>query len=332
MQLCKEKGNDGLTTALGSIGEVAEKVKQAIAEASDQDDEETEMYLADLLKDLEGQIAMALSTTEYYYKWGRHYLPSVQRAHNLQQCTNFKDPGMQHYGGAVFRDVRDVADDRFNELPAPKPSNVSRYGSSGGAPAAYSNFSMSNFNNSAGACFASGLVRLANGTKQVSEVVAGDIVWGDRGPVRVECVVETRFAPGQPVDLVDLGDGVLATPWHPVRSAGCWAFPVDLAPKAARHVPAVYSLLLAEGGVFTIGGWETVALGHGIEEEKAAHPFFGSRTTVEACLSLLPGRAAGQVVLTGYDCLDRNDEGLVCGLRVANTDSEDFAPQRLVCA
>ena len=35
---------------------------------------------------------------EYYVKWGRHYLPSLARAHLLQQCNNFKDPGVQGYG------------------------------------------------------------------------------------------------------------------------------------------------------------------------------------------------------------------------------------------
>jgi hypothetical protein len=236
---------------------------------------------------------------------------------------------MQHYGGDVFRDVRDVADDRFNDLPAPVPSAPrSSYG--GGARSAAPTFCMSSFNNSAGACFASGLVRMAEGMKQIYEVAAGDFVMGENGPVRVECVVETRFALGQSVNLVDLGDGVLSTPWHPVRTLGGWAFPVDLQPMGFRQVPAVYSLLLAEGGVFTIGGWETVALGHGLEEGKAAHPFFGSRSRVEACLSLLPGRAAGHVVLTGYDCLDRSAAGLVCGLRVAQATEVAPQPQPLL--
>ena len=31
-------------------------------------------------------------------KWGKHYLQSLQRAHELQQCNNFKDPGVQFYG------------------------------------------------------------------------------------------------------------------------------------------------------------------------------------------------------------------------------------------
>merc|ERR1719240_2387969 len=74
-------------------------------------------YIGDLLQDLEGQVALAVSRQDWYQKWGTHYLPSLQRAHALQLCNNFKDPGVQHYGGDVFREVRDFADDQFNELP-----------------------------------------------------------------------------------------------------------------------------------------------------------------------------------------------------------------------
>lgn len=46
--------------------------------------------VADLLKDVEGQVTEAFSKNDYYTKWGQHYLPSLMRAHLLQQCNNFK--------------------------------------------------------------------------------------------------------------------------------------------------------------------------------------------------------------------------------------------------
>merc|ERR1711988_2018185 len=79
-----------------------------------------------LLEDLCGQCTEALSRREWFSKWGVHYLPSIMFAHRLQQCNNFKDPGVQHYGGTLFNDIRDAADDVFNNLPAPKPSVVRR--------------------------------------------------------------------------------------------------------------------------------------------------------------------------------------------------------------
>lgn len=56
-------------------------------------------YIVALLEDLTGQATEALSRADYFRKWGRHYLPSLARAHLLQYCNNFKDPGVQFYGG-----------------------------------------------------------------------------------------------------------------------------------------------------------------------------------------------------------------------------------------
>mmetsp|Transcript_63834 Transcript_63834/g.116553 ORF Transcript_63834/g.116553 Transcript_63834/m.116553 type:complete len:585 (+) Transcript_63834:43-1797(+) len=75
-----------------------------------------------LLEDMCGQCTEALSRRDWFSKWGVHYLPSIMFAHRLQQCNNFKDPGVQCYGGKLFQEIRDHADDVFNNLPAPKPS------------------------------------------------------------------------------------------------------------------------------------------------------------------------------------------------------------------
>jgi len=89
-----------------------------------------------LLEDMTGQSTEALSRLDYFQKWGGHYLPSVMFAHRLQQCNNFKDPGVQVYGGALYQDARDTADEAFNTLPAPKPSLSQSRG--GSASQAYS--------------------------------------------------------------------------------------------------------------------------------------------------------------------------------------------------
>jgi len=79
-----------------------------------------------LLEDMCGQTLEAVSKAEYFNKWGVHYMPSLMFAHRLQQCNNFKDPGVQVYGGSLFAEIRDEADDIFNNLPAPTPSVRSR--------------------------------------------------------------------------------------------------------------------------------------------------------------------------------------------------------------
>merc|ERR1711937_342972 len=229
---------------------------------------------------------------------------------------------MQHYGGELFRDVRDAADDRFNELPAPKPSIPDRgsfgryFGSAGNATTAATPINMATFNNASGGCFATGLVLLASGERrEVSEIVAGDRLAAGSEVVVVDRVVETRFGEDQMAELVDLGDGVLATPWHPVRLADAqWKFPADIKPTVSLHVPAVYCFFLESGGTFTIGGWEVVALGHELAGPVVSHPFFASRERVAKALDALP-TADGRVILRAGQCLERDQDGLVCGFR-----------------
>lgn len=88
-------------------------------------------YMQDLRADVEGQASEAISKQEYFQKWGRHYLPSLMFAHRSQVCNNFKDPGVQHYGGNLFKELQDMADATFNTLDPPKPS-VRRSSSYGG--------------------------------------------------------------------------------------------------------------------------------------------------------------------------------------------------------
>lgn len=85
-----------------------------------------EEAMTGLLEDLDGQVTEALSREDWYKKWGIHYLPSLMFAHRTQQCNNFKDAGVQTYGGDLFQNIRDKADDIFLSLPAPQPTARTR--------------------------------------------------------------------------------------------------------------------------------------------------------------------------------------------------------------
>eukprot|EP00439_Symbiodinium_sp_Y106_P083048 s2032_g22.t2 len=78
--------------------------------------------LAGIVDDVSGQVAEAVSRQDWYESWGKHYLRSLSRAHLAQLCNNFKDPCVQPYGGDLFREVRDAADDVFLKIPAPNPA------------------------------------------------------------------------------------------------------------------------------------------------------------------------------------------------------------------
>lgn len=88
-----------------------------------------------LMEDLNGQVTEAISRDDYYTRWGCHFLPSLMFAHLSQQCNNFKDAGVQEYGGDLFHELRDHADEVFLTLPAPVAS--ARPAPAAAAPQAY---------------------------------------------------------------------------------------------------------------------------------------------------------------------------------------------------
>jgi NACalpha-BTF3-like transcription factor len=136
-----QKNDEGLTNARKAVNEAIEKIRKQGSAAEN-------TAVKALLQDAEGQTTEALTKMEYYNKWGIHYLPSIRNAHELQQCNNFKDPGVQVYGGTVFQDVQEKADDIFNSLEAPKPrARPSWGGGYGGGSAPAAAVDMSAYNN-----------------------------------------------------------------------------------------------------------------------------------------------------------------------------------------
>lgn len=75
-----------------------------------------------LKADAGGRMAKSVHGAERFNRWGKHYLGALVRAHHLQVCTNFMDPGLQVYGGTLYRSVREAGDAVFVGLPAPRPA------------------------------------------------------------------------------------------------------------------------------------------------------------------------------------------------------------------
>jgi len=71
--------------------------------------------------DVSGRMTKALQGVSRFKRWGRHYLRAISRNHQLQLCANFMDPGLQVYGGELFRNLRDRGDKIFLGLPLPQP-------------------------------------------------------------------------------------------------------------------------------------------------------------------------------------------------------------------
>lgn len=250
-------------------------------------------YLRDIrsTKNGEGQIGMA---PQYFQKWGEHYMRSYLSAQNLQQCMNFKDPGLQIYGGNLFRVLQDVGDTAFITLPAPKPS---RRIQTQNAARPRSPVNMAVFHNSGGGCFAGDCrVQLANGEYlEIKDVAPGTMVWTPTGAAKVLALV-TCGSYKRSQSMVQLGE-LCITPYHPIinDATGKWVFPCEIAQLNERLISTVYNLVLANGHIINVEGYRCITLAHGFTEPVAAHEFFGTEAVVEA-LKKQPGWAEGRPI------------------------------------
>ena len=259
-----------------------------------------------LLEDLEGQCLTAVAKTDYWRAWGKHYFPSLAFAHMMQQCNNFKDPGVQLYGGDLFKAVQDRADDVFNTLPPPAPSGR-------GASAQRVPVNMQVFNDRNGGCVhgRSQADMVVSEPRSVSELKRGDLVRGlDGETAEILCVVETPG--GEAVKMVQMSDALLITPHHPVKKGDAWAFPSAFEEPSDHVAERLYSFVVRGSTAVSFGGVAVVSLGHGITEGVAAHPYFGTSRVLRD-LGKAPGFAKGRVCLpSGWD-LRHAETGLVEG-------------------
>jgi len=290
---------------VGKHDEGRAMITDLVAEIKASESAKVDKRIQALLADLQGQVTEAFSRSEYYTKWGVHYLPSLINAHLLQMCNNFKDPGVQVYGGELFTKFRDRADEIFVKLPPPKPSYDNR-----AAPVA-----MNVYHSRSNPCFdGECIVQTINGATKLKDLKRGDRV---RTPsdhyVEIVCVVKTSCHE-QRAQLVELPGGLLVTPYHPVRIDGQWQFPCQLAKVHERPCPAVYSFVLKEEHVMLINGIACVSLGHDFQDEVVRHPYFGSPRVIDD-LQKMNGWASGHIHFLP-NCLLRDEEtALVCGFR-----------------
>ena len=279
-------------------------------------------YLKGLVEDLNGQVTLGLSE-KFIGKWGKHFLLSLTRAHLNQQCLNFKDPGVQFYGGALFKQIRDEADDAFNNLPVPTPKKDSFFHDGGpvmggvyvggttrtvSMPAR-----MSSYNCSGGGCFdGEGMVSMADGsTKPVKDLLKGDKVKSrNNQEATVICILSTRMK--KPLSMVNI-NGTLLTPWHPVVHDGEWKFPAKIGNEKEHHLEFIYNAVLDNGHALLINDVVCVTLGHGLTENKVVeHEYFGDRVVVD--LKCTDGWSDGFIEIEEEDWTRDKTTGRVNGL------------------
>ncbi|CAF1177076.1 unnamed protein product [Adineta ricciae] len=302
-------GRESLDAALNQLKSLENEMRTC----EDRDDE----YIKDLLADLTGQVQEAISRDDWFAKWGVHFLPSLTRAHLLQYCNNFKDPGVQHYGrGALFSEIRDDMDSIFCGLPAPKPSQQT------GAQ-----IDMSVFNNASGGCFYGACtVRLMNGTtKLVQNVQPGDCMAPHGG--KVTYVVKTKCHNGK-TSMVSLDNGLFITAWHPIRLDNQWLMPCSLVSNPVEICcNEIYNFALDGGHTVLVNNTECVTLGHGFKEDIVRHDYYGSERVIEdLCRLDHEQNRSGIVEITEQALVRHGRTGRVRGLQ-GITNQEQISVQ-----
>lgn len=259
--------------------------------------------------DSQRQVTLAFGE-KFFAKWGEHYLRSYLTAQKAQQCSNFKDPGLQIYGGELFHQIQTEGDTAFTTLPPPLPTGQPPRQSYAAAPLTQTPLSMASWHNQSGGCFNGDcMIRMGDDTyKLIKHVIADEEVWTPAGPVPITAVVVCGTQmPSQPMSQV----GRLSiTPWHPIRKDNEWVFPAALAPYTSRPVKTVYNFVLPSIHIVDVEGIECCTLGHGYYGPVIGHPFFGTERVID-CLKALPGWSVGRPEFTNLVAIRDSESGLI---------------------
>ena len=253
-----------------------------------------------LMQDLDGEMTRACEGLQTFKRWGAHYLRAMALSHGYQQCTNFKDPGLQGYATSPdFEAARGDAEATFLEMPPPTPTCLPPC-QGGRAPPAISMATYHNNGNSCidGECYVRVLTRWCSTPKRICEVRRGDLVQSNNGWSIVECLLSSTAT-----ELCTLPGGLRITNWHPTRSCGGgeWSFPVQRLDSSTQIVAptTVYSILLADRAlsVCVQDRYECVCLAHNsIDHPNLQHAFYGTEVVVEA-MRTDPAFATGRAQL-----------------------------------
>uniref|UniRef100_A0A6C0EKR0 VWFA domain-containing protein n=1 Tax=viral metagenome TaxID=1070528 RepID=A0A6C0EKR0_9ZZZZ len=267
-------------------------------------------YIADLATDLTVQATQAVSRSDWFERWGRHYLLSLSDAHAQCLCNNFKDPGVQHYGGVTFAQLRQKCEDTFLGIDPPKPTGR---GYQHSAPISSLAFA-SSYHSSDGPCMTPDTrVHInENDTIALDDLKKGDTVWTPQGYDKVRCIVRTKWCHAS---IVRLGDGLKITEWHPVKVKGEWEFPCHVG-TVEEYKGDIISIVLNSHPSIWLGEkepYEVICLGHGCRGKVVGHPYFGTRAIIRD-LSRMKGWNEGLVLLK-YGCVRTDpNTGMVNGL------------------
>jgi uncharacterized protein YegL len=272
--------------------------------------------LIELKKDIDGEVKYAVEFNAFK-KWGEKYLPSLQDAHFNEYCNNFKDDGVQNYGGELFKKLQSEFENVFINLPAPIPTQIINSVSIATAVPV----SMASFYDRGGTCF-HGLCNVKmedDSLKLVQNIKKGDIVFG--GGI-IKCVVRTKCKDNL-MQYCRTPSGLLITKYHPIKYNNQIIFPHQEFPIDIYESDYMYSFLLEKNEdnrqeFIIINDIECITLAHNIiNDDVAKHSFFGT-DKIEEQLKLCNGWKDGLITFNAsLELFNRNENDEVFEFNLA---------------
>lgn len=283
-----------------------------------------------LLKDISGEVSKAIEP-DSYKKWGKHYLPLLLDAHVFEYANNFKDESCQSYVSEFFNANREKAIEIFENTPLIPTGDVYKYGSNNSAPPVARVMNSSIYGRDAG-CF-HGLSRVERvnpitdvklgydlsgpqvfmtESVPIKNIRPGDkIKCGGNKYSKVEKILVTRIEHGK-LEMVELDNGWIGTPNHPVKKDGEWIHPKDLSDTILIDCDATYSFLLKDrnSSVF-VNGLESITLAHMQSGDVAEHDFFGTESIVKCMDNISEIMGYHDIVTVEQKWFERNACGLI---------------------
>eukprot|EP01083_Nonionella_stella_P123727 373003_1 len=306
----KRKGN----AALKLLKTLKQEVKAAAEIATQEDTDDFNQMSANsrlvaLNADVNGRLNKAFKGQPRFNRWGKHYLRALLRAHSVNLCTNFMDPGLQVNGGDLFRILRAKGDEVFVNLPAPKPSRQT-----GPTMPAYNyqpppqqvpqrqqapprqvyrapsppSIDMNDYyGGCGGGCFAPYcMVEVMDPdtkqwmNRQVCAVRTGDVVKVADGCATV--VFAVQLARDAQRRMMRFEGGLVVTGGHPIRRNGIWCRPREQSDAQVHEgCDTVITFVLDTSHVLIVNGMECITWGHGMKEEVVHDPFYGTEKVTE---------------------------------------------------
>lgn len=261
-----------------------------------------DIRISKLLEDVQGRMSKAISTPERFNRWGQHYLRAIIRAHELQLCTNFMDPGLQIYGGNLFSELRDQGGKIFLSLELKKSYNIQNVPQSTRviSTQSYVNTNVAPSNNTyfagnSGGCFDESCtvqVIKPDGTKHETKILdirKNDVVSvvnldGSIGTAVIKYIVRMDYNDQDMIKFLDTK--LMLTKKHPIRLNGKLDYPINLLTKDTKFQITMatsdylYNFVLDKTHVLLlVNDIECVTFGHQIKE--MWHPFYASTKVVQ---------------------------------------------------